>query len=345
MKRIVTLLGGHLFGLLLMAAVALSACVSEKQPEVQRVSDVKYSTVTDSIYTMMPGRLLARRGYVYWQDVKATEKVIHVVDAVSGKETGSFGTIGEGPDDFTMPLPSVSPDGFYLDDLQKGISHLYTVGKEGIQVEKGQVAADGEVTQLVHVDKHTTVTLTPGKDQPFQVTVHGRTEPGGQFPVAEKYSNSFYLHQGNIAFNSDHKLLVYSSLTFPYLATYSLKKGRLSLQRELSEEVSYTVQDGQLVMDKGSRRGAMELGLTKHHIVTLDRDVVTEGERPQGASPRDPSTLPRSLFIHDYGLHLTHILTLPFPVLRICGDVESDQVYAIVLNPEYSLIKVDVSSL
>lgn len=96
---------------------------------------------------------------------------------------------------------------------------------------------------------------------------------------------------------------------------------------------------------KDSKRGAMELALTKNHIVTLDRDVVVEGEKPKGASPRDPSTLPHSLFIYDYELNLTHILNMQFPILRICGDSQGDVVYAIVLSPEYKLIQINISSI
>ncbi len=70
-------------------------------------------------------------------------------------------------------------------------------------------------------------------------------------------------------------------MSFPYLATYSLDGCKLSLDKELSEKIDYTVQDGNLVTAKDSKRGAMELALTKNHIVTLDRDVVVEGGETQ----------------------------------------------------------------
>lgn len=89
----------------------------------------------------------------------------------------------------------------------------------------------------------------------------------------------------------------------------------------------------------------MELALTKRSIVTLDRDVVTEGEKPESKSPRNLSVLPYSLFVYDYNLNLTHIVNTKFPILRICGDTKTDFMYAIVLAPDYTLIKIDLSSL
>lgn len=163
--------------------------------------------------------------------------------------------------------------------------------------------------------------------------------------MSEKVGNAFYLYQGNMDYNANRNRLVYSSMSFPYLATYSLDGCKLSLDKELPEKIDYTVQDGNLVTAKDSKRGAMELALTKNHIVTLDRDVVVEGEKPKGASPRDPSTLPHSLFIYDYELNLTHILNMQFPILRICGDSQGDVVYAIVLSPEYKLIQINISSI
>mgnify|MGYP000797186477 CR=1 FL=1 len=143
------------------------------------------------------------------------------------------------------------------------------------------------------------------------------------------------------------------ALKWKRLALTKKKKLRIKIpqrqfigeSRELSEKIDYTVQDGNLVTAKDSKRGAMELALTKNHIVTLDRDVVVEGEKPKGASPRDPSTLPHSLFIYDYELNLTHILNMQFPILRICGDSQGDVVYAIVLSPEYKLIQINISSI
>lgn len=330
-----------------LTGILLFGCASEKKKqEVERVSNIAYTTITDSIFSSMPGKMLALNGYVYWHDVTGTDNFIHVVDASSGKEIGGFGHIGDGPDNFVMPVPSVSTDGFYLSDFQKGIEHLYVFDTDGAcHVDRSSLEKDSEITGTVHVDKGTTISLTPGAENLFKLSCHGKVGVGGKFPLPEKYGNTFYLNQGNMAYNANRNKLVYSSMTFPYLATYTLDKCKLSLDKELFEKVDYTVQEGNLKLNKDSKRGAMELALTKNYVVTLDRDVMVEGEKPKGVSPRDPSTLPHSLFVYDYELNLTHILNMEFPILRICGDVQGDVVYAIILSPEYKLIQINISSL
>lgn len=80
----------------------------------------------------MPGKITALNGRVYWHDVTEADNFIHVVDASSGKEVYSFGNMGDGPNDFAMPIPSVSTEGFYLSDLQKGIEHLFVSVRMGL---------------------------------------------------------------------------------------------------------------------------------------------------------------------------------------------------------------------
>ena len=91
----------------------MSGCASEKKKqELERVSNIAYTTITDSIYSSMPGKITALNGRVYWHDVTEADNFIHVVDASSGKEVYSFGNMGDGPNDFAMPIPSVSTEGF-----------------------------------------------------------------------------------------------------------------------------------------------------------------------------------------------------------------------------------------
>ena len=89
----------------------------------------------------------------------------------------------------------------------------------------------------------------------------------------------------------------------------------------------------------------MELALTRNYIVTLDRDVEVEGEKPESKLLRDFSTLPHSLYVYDYDLNLLKIINTEYCILRICGDTRTDEIYAIVVDPEFSLMKINISSL
>lgn len=140
---------------IVIAGILMSGCASEKKKqELERVSNIAYTTITDSIYSSMPGKITALNGRVYWHDVTEADNFIHVVDASSGKEVYSFGNMGDGPNDFAMPIPSVSTEGFYLSDLQKGIEHLYVFGEDGAcHVDRGSLEKNSEVTRMLHVGK------------------------------------------------------------------------------------------------------------------------------------------------------------------------------------------------
>lgn len=72
---------------IVIAGILMSGCASEKKKqELERVSNIAYTTITDSIYSSMPGKITALNGRVYWHDVTEADNFIHVVDASSGKE-------------------------------------------------------------------------------------------------------------------------------------------------------------------------------------------------------------------------------------------------------------------
>ena len=168
----------------LLASFLLASCATDEKKEVKRVGDVSYSVITDSIYSSMPGAISAVDGNVYWYDAMGIAHFIHVVNVKSGKEICSFGNKGDGPDDFVMPVPSVSSSGaFFLNDTEKGMEHLYRVDGNGVaSLEKRKYEKDMEVTKLTHLDDKTLVGLTPGAASLFKTVANGKVGTGGKFP-------------------------------------------------------------------------------------------------------------------------------------------------------------------
>lgn len=325
--------------------LGLLSC-SPKKTDVVRVNTPRYSLVTDSLFTRMPGSLFYQQGIVYWQDVFSSEGFMHAVDASTGKEWCRFGTMGNGPKDFTFPLLSVSVDGgFYINDLEKELEIFYQpVGEQdSLHIAVGSYQRKPDVTRLVRLNNGELLYFTPYEEVPFHVCKGDTWYSGGKYPLQEQIANAYDIFQGNVLYNPQNACVVYSTLRYPYLAVYRVGDGKLSLEKELEDPASYRIQEGNLIIDgKQTAEGAMELALTSNHIVTLQRDVVTEGEKPKSSSPLDLAVLPRSLFVYDYALELTKIITLPFPVLRICGDTESNVVYIIGANPEFGIYQLNL---
>lgn len=86
------------------------------------------------------------------------------------------------------------------------------------------------------------------------------------------------------------------------------------------------------------------LCLDKDKTLSLfQRDTeVEESISKQEMRGRNVASLPRSLFVYDYDLKLKKIINMPFPMLRLCGDVETNTVYAMSVNPEFELIKIEL---
>ena len=93
---------------------------------MERVSNLGYETVVDTIISRMPGSIFYQDGLVYWHDALSSTNFIRVVNVFDGQELCSFGNVGSGPEEFTNPLLSLYPDGgFYLNDGNKSIENLY----------------------------------------------------------------------------------------------------------------------------------------------------------------------------------------------------------------------------
>ena len=330
----------------LVVVAGLFSCQSRKD-SVERVSYIEYETIVDTIESRLPGSLFYQDGLVYWHDVLSSTHFIRVVNASDSHELYGFGDVGSGPEEFTNPLLSLCPDGgFYLNDGNKPLEQLcrQDCSADSLHVSKSVYTLIPRTTRMLHMKDDTCFYLCPGEDKMFLTVRDGKEYRNGVCPVSEEFSNKFDIVQGNVSYNAVNGKLVYSAMRFPYMAIYDWTADGWQLDKELKSSFDYTVSDGKIKLS-GKFSGAMELALTKDYIVLLQRDKEVEGEPSAPKYPRDISVLPRSLFVYDYDLKLKKIVNMPFALLRLCGDESSDNVYAIAANPDFSMIRIDLSEL
>ena len=322
------------------------SCQSGKE-NVERVSNLGYETVVDDITSRMPGSIFYQDGLVYWHDALSSTNFIRVVNVFDGQELCSFGNVGSGPEEFTNPLLSLYPDGgFYLNDGNKSIENLYRLDRsvDSLHVLKSVYTSIPHATRMLHMKENTRFYLCPGEEKMFITVQKGNYYRDGVCPISEEASNKYDIVQGNVLYNSANGKLVYSAIRIPYMAVYDWTSDGWRLDKELKSSFDYIMSDGEIKLSKKSS-GAMELALTKDYIVLLQRDKEVEGEALAPKYPRDMSVLPRSLFIYDYDLELKKIVNMPFAMLRLCGDDNGNYIYAIAANPDFSIIRIDLSEL
>lgn len=322
------------------------SCTSKEQ-EVQRISEQTYQIVSDSIYTRMPGKILYQDGIVFWEDPTAFDNFMHAIDVRKKTEIAAFANKGEGPYDFTAPLVSLSPKGgFYLTDLNKPLEILYlwnpadsTFVSDARKIQNH----NRNVTRMLHLNESQVLHHCPMNDKLFLLYTDDVAGTSfGDRPIQDEMNNPYDVFQGNVEYNPDRKELVYSALSFPYIAVFNGEKD-WALKTEVKGHYDYRINEGNLRFSPDTQRGvAMEMALTQDYIVLLQRDTQVEGTIDNKERGRSMKSLPHSLFIYDYNLKLTKIINMPFPMLRLCGDVKTNTVYAMAINPEFELISMNL---
>ena len=332
------------FSLVLLLCFFILSC-TEKNNEIERIANLEYDLVTDSIFARMPGSILYQDGIVYWQDATSPTDFMHAVDVKTGMELAAFGDIGQGPAEFTLPLFSLASGGIYINDSNKPLEMLYKVDhKASVSTSSKQYVNVPDATRLLHLANSKILYLCPNEKQMFQLYQdNSATYCWGEHPIKNELANAYDIFQGNIAYNKHKGMLIYSSIQFPYIALFeNTKDGNWELVKDMKGDIDYTVNEGRLKFSSDTGKGAMEIALTEDFIVLLQSDYDTEEYVSREQAGRDLSSLPHSLFVYDYKLNLKKIINMSFPMLRLCGDLESNTVYAISVNPEFELIKLEL---
>lgn len=324
---------------LLINIAILSACTSEYDT-IERIN-IKYSTVYEGIESRMPGQLLINSQYAIWTDPFSAENQVHVIDLKTNKEIGELINIGNGPEDFLTPGFCISnTNNLFVYDMNNNKMGSYSL--DNIKSNKNPLISietkqTKDITKIIETDNNSFISFNPNAQFPFQI------EDGdyfGKYPFTEDVNNKYNISQGNIAYNPQNKYFIYSSMDLPYIAAYQKEDSNFELIWEKKEEVNYTIINNELILNK-KRKGAAELALTKDYIVTLQRDYQND-PTDETTVGRDFNKIPQTLFLYDYKSNLKKIVHLHTPILRIAADTKSNTVYAIVINPDFTLVKCEL---
>lgn len=331
---------------LLMIIVCYS-CVQDKKENVERICNISYTVLTDSIFTRMPGKLLYSDKYIVWIDPFASKDFVHVLDAVSGKELGCLGNIGNGPNEFTGIFASLTYDSLIvLSDLNRDLQGYIDLNRVEVGTStafvKWKYDKLNKFTRYLEISESQSLLLCPGAIKPFVYKHNDKNDSIGRFPFDEKIVNGYNLYQGEMLYNPDRKCLFYSTFYIPYAAMYKLEDDKFVIDWERKEDIDYNVVKGKLKIND-QFCNFHEIALTKDYIVVCKRDVETEGEFTKDIKKKDPMrALPYSIFLYDYDYNLKKIVKLETPIIRIAGDESCNILYAIITNPEFAIVKIEL---
>ncbi|MCD7938410.1 MAG: TolB-like 6-bladed beta-propeller domain-containing protein, partial [Tannerellaceae bacterium] len=268
------------------------------------------------------------------------EGYLHIIDLKTGQESGPFIQIGQGPEEFTMPqlVKSHHQHVIVYDHLTDKIAWLdmnQTGTSSFIRHSHNEITR--EANRIVEIEDGEFLTLNTTQEPIFFF----KGQRFGVNPFTEKAENLVDLLQGNLLYNPQKKLLVYATMRVPYIASYKRQGDHFTLLWEKKEDTDYELVNNRIKIDE-SRRGPMELALTKDYIVTLQRDY-SKDPTNESTVGRDFSKLPQTLFVYNYKSELVRILDFKVPIVRIAADVSTNTVYAIVVDPDFRIVKLDIN--
>jgi len=299
--------------------------------------------ITDSLDTRMPGALIKCDDYLVWFDPFSMENFLKVIKPETGKLIGEMGKIGQGPDEFSTPsveylngnsmlvtdLNSDKQAVFSIDSLMNGDNPYYFKSKADFK----------DATRIVETDINKYVALYPMESKPFKIIINQKSISFGKYPVDKKISNGYEVFQGDLKYNKKRKVLVYSVFYYPYMAVYKNSKNGVEFELENEKVIckpDYSIVDREMRM-KEKTALISEIALTKDYIVTIQKKELKEG-----ITEKNNIKPPETLYLYDYGLNLLKIIDTQVPVLRLASDGKSNTIYAIIINPEYSIVKIEL---
>ena len=89
--------GKHIYKLMFISLAygCLVSCTM-KENKIVREAGVSYEVVNEDIYTSIPGSLHYGGGFLVWDDPRAEEGFVHIIDVADGSEVAQWGSIGAG---------------------------------------------------------------------------------------------------------------------------------------------------------------------------------------------------------------------------------------------------------
>ena len=319
-------------------------CVACSQtPQIEH-DVVEPTVIFNDIESRMPGSLMILDHYAIWSDPLSADDQVHVINLQTNQEIGKFLDIGNGPNEFVTPdYTLTSNNNVIVYDTSQDKMSFYSI--DSLEKQKNPLlmtikAGTKGYTRIIDTQGQNFVKFKPDNKYPFLYD----QQPFGKclFEKEEEFNNRFDVLQGNIAYNRDNQTFIYSAFDFPYIAAYKKEEqpDNFRLLWERKGDIDYYVSEGKMILDR-TRMGAMELALTKDYIVTVQRDYQTD-PTDESRVGRDFSLCPQTLFVYDYQSNLKRIIDFKMPILRIGSDIKNNTIYAIVVNPDFCLVKYDI---
>ena len=302
------------------------------------------AVIADSLFTSFPGTLRVNAKHLVLHCPRdRNENFLMVYDRASGQQIIRIGAIGQGPGEWSTPLLGNAIDNklVVFDPNRKQYvvaeaSDLYQAVSNSDLIK----TINKELVAFVYIDDKRYIISNFEEKSPFEMITEKGIISCGKYPFNENINNSYDCFQGNMLMHPLKKIIIYATISNPYLAMYRIGNNQLDLLWENQfKKPDYSVVNQKLHWGSDHFGGISDVALTKDYIVCLIKDFKSE------AQGRDPKAAPKAVYLFDYEGHLKHIFDLPNHTVRLAADAESNTFYAVSVEPDYAIVAYDLTSV
>jgi len=328
--------------LIMVLIISCSGRSGDKIPERKPLAVT--AVVADSLFTSFPGTLQVNSKHLLLHcPFDGKEKFLMIYDRESGEQITRVGTIGQGPGEWTAPgLANVIEDKLVVFDLNLknyllvDADNLYQDISVYDSVRKMDVI---NPSKFIYLDNNRYIVGNFIEQHPFVMVSNERSTACGKYPFNENMVN-YDRFQGNIMMHPQKKILIYGTFFNPYLAMYNIGDDSMDLMWENQfKSPDYMISDHTLQWGSNQPDGVFDIAFTKDYIVCLVKDFKNE------ATGRDVRTAPKAVYLFDYKGRLAYIFDLPNHTSRLAADAQSNTFYAVSLEPDYRIVKYDLTTV
>lgn len=326
------------FFYLFVVCLLTVSCVKTKKNEVLRTVS-KFENLNGEILTNFPGGIYVLNNHIVWFEPFTPNHFLHILNKHTGAEISSLGDIGQGPNEYITPMVNdvIWNNCLYVSDANGNTRGYFSVDQLD---EKGDVFVKLSKEDSLIRAKGYNIRLEDNlyiginrnnEEKAYKLWSNGVEKNFGEYILPDRRQNFASI----ILYNSNKELLVVGSLDVNYFSCYKKNNGDFTLVWENRDKYQYSENNNRIVFDR-SKKGIYEMVLTKDFIVTLQRDYEND-PTDESQVGRNIEKLPQTLFVYDYKGNLLKIINYHVPIARIAGEIKTNKIYAIYVEPDFKL--------
>lgn len=319
----------------------LGSC-KQRSHEVERVN-LTPEVISDELFISRYSQLVKTSNHFYVCDVKEKDGFIKIYNP-DGSFNQSIGKIGNGPEEFTTPyMIPYKKDGILTWNKWGRFNSAISQNTEnGMSLSPISIHFINDSVASLQTDlEGNFIAYNPTKKDGI-ITLYSKEgkeiASAGKLPYPQEISNKQECFSGNIMYNPYNKKLVLALNQLPYAAVYQIKNNKITfLNEQEMGKAEYNISDNSMNIPHSGKDCLVGFCLTDDYIVSILNDPdYKEDDRSQTSPKRN------TVGVYDYNLNLIKIVNLNMPRINLAAQGNDNCFYSIVLNPEYSIVKVDL---